>query len=351
MNDIYNQLYDLIIDGKPSVLATILDKSGSAPREKGTQMLIKKDFSIIGTVGGGIQEALTIKSAANVFETGEFAIKNFSLTNKDASSVGMICGGNVKILLEYIDPMDLKAIEIYSKIRELRKKRIDFAVITKLSENNPFSKGKDKWICTETGFYGSEDENVQRIARKIREDFDNLKVDFFDGNDRYLVTPFYNNERICIIGAGHVALQVADFMKKLDFYTIVLDDREEFANRNRFPDVKEIKIVPSFQNINQKVGIDHSTYVVILTRGHSYDKDVLAQMLRTKAKYIGMIGSKSKRDHTYSQLLNEGFTQEDIERVYSPIGIDIKAQTPEEIAISIVAEIIKVKRGMGDHER
>lgn len=351
MNNIYRHLYDLIKAGEPSVIATILDKSGSAPREEGTQMLIRKNFSISGTIGGGILEALTIKASSSVFENREFAIKNFTLTNKDASSIGMICGGNVNILLEYVDPMDSAAREIYSKIHELKNKNLDFVLITKLSKSNPFSTGKDKWICTETAFHGSEDENVQHIARKIREDFENVKVEFIDGNDRYLVTPFYNNERVCIIGAGHVALQVVDFIKNLGFYTVVVDDREEFANYERFPYAKEIRIIPAFENLAQKVEINHNTYVAILTRGHSYDKDVLAQMLRTKAKYIGMIGSKSKRDHTYSQLLKEGFTKKDMDRVYSPIGIDIKAQTPEEIAVSIVAEIIKVKRGMGDHER
>lgn len=345
MKDICEQVFELLKEKQAFVMATILTKSGSAPREEGTKMLIKRDFSIIGTIGGGILEALTMKLSSSVFDTKEYVIKDFALSNKDASSIGMVCGGDVTVLLEYIDPLDKNVVKIYEKARELKKNGTRFVMITKLSEKNPYLSGRDKWICTETGFYGIEGNEIQFITKSIREDFNTIKIKLLKEKERYLIEPFFNFESVYIIGAGHVAQKIADLTKNLGFYTVVVDDREEFANKERFELADEVKVIPFFHNLSNQMTINHNSYIVIVTRGHSYDKEVLAQMLKTDAKYIGMIGSRSKRDHTYTELLKEGFTSKDIERVYCPIGIAIYAQTPEEIAISITAELIKVRRG------
>jgi len=129
----------------------------------------------------------------------------------------------------------------------------------------------------------------------------------------------------------------------VEFRTVVLDDRAEFANRKRFAETDEVIVLENFDNAFGGVVIDPDAYIVIVTRGHSHDKTVLAQALKTDAGYIGMIGSRTKRDTIYRALKQEGFTQTDIDRVHSPIGMDIGAETPEEIAISIVAELVRVR--------
>lgn len=138
--------------------------------------------------------------------------------------------------------------------------------------------------------------------------------------------------------------KVALFAKELGFYTVVIDDRSDFSNRERFPSADELHVVSSYAKLPFESMLHNNSYVVIVTRGHALDKEVLAQALKTDAKYIGMIGSKGKRNHVYSLLLEEGFVQNDLDRVSCPIGVGINAQTPEEIAISILAELIKVKR-------
>jgi xanthine dehydrogenase accessory factor len=352
MKDIYEPMKELLDCKENFVLATILKKSGSAPREEGTKMLVRKHLSINGTIGGGLLEAMTIKLSSKVFKNNEFIIEDFSLSNQEASTLGMVCGGDVQVLLEYVDCEDSGVVEIYSKAIELKKEKIDFFMITKLSEHQKKITGADKWICTETGFYGIETDEVQGIIRKIRENFYGMRVqEVIAGNEGYLVEPFLNYESAVIIGAGHVAQKIADITKMLGFYTVVVDDREEFANRERFNTADEIKVIPSFDNLPNYVIINNNSYVIIVTRGHAYDKEVLAQMLKTNAKYIGMIGSRSKREFVYSSLLNEGFTSADLDRVYSPIGLPIYAQTPEEIAVSIAAELIKVKRGPQNEKR
>lgn len=346
MSDTCVQIFELLKEKKEIVMATILKKSGSAPREEGTKMLIKKDFSIEGTIGGGLLEAMTMKLSSDVFDDGGYLLKDFSLSNQDASKIGMVCGGDVEILFEYLNPFDDDFINIYDKAAELRRSRINFFMITKVSKSNNYISGSDKWICTDTEFIGIEDSEVQRIVQRIREDFNHVKIQMIYENekDRYLIEPFFHYEKVCIIGAGHVAQKLADLTKNLGFYTIVVDDREEFANEERFQTADEIKVIPSFDKLTNHISINHNSYIVIVTRGHSYDKEVLAQMLQTDAKYIGMIGSHSKRDHTYQELLIEGFTTKDLERVYCPIGTEIFAQTPEEIGISIAGELIKVRR-------
>ncbi len=345
MTDIYETIYELLDNKEDFVLATILEKYGSAPREEGTKMIIKRDFSIVGTIGGGIFEAMAIKLSAKVFETGEFKVEKFGLSNESASSLGMVCGGEVKLLLEYIDFNNKEMVNIYAKAAELKRKACNFVVVTKIPKEEKMIKGTDKWICSEEAFYGEENDTVQCIFRKIRENFKNVTMENINlSGNQYLVEPILNYETLYIIGAGHVSQKIAEITKMLDFKTIVIDDREEFANVQRFKNAEEIKIIPSFENILKYIKVDSNSYIVIVTRGHAYDKDVLGQMLKTNAKYIGMIGSKKKKEFVYKSLLDEGYTLEELERVYSPIGISIFAQTPEEIAVSIVAELIKVKR-------
>lgn len=345
MKDIYESINHLLKSKEDFVLATILKKAGSAPREEGAKMLIRRDFSIIGTIGGGLMEAMAIKAAAKVFESKSSLIEEFILSNKEAASLGMVCGGDIRVLLEYLDGNDEETNALYNKFMELQKSSIDFVMITQISEEGKNINSINKWICTEEEFYGREDEKLQVVIREVRKSIHNIKTYELElGKDKYMIEGFLNYERLFIIGAGHVAQKISDIMKILGFYVIVIDDREEFANRERFNTADEIKVIPSLNNLFNHIKINNKDYVIIVTRGHIHDKDVLAQILTTSAKYIGMIGSRKKRDFVYENLLKEGFTTQDIKRVYCPIGLPIHADTPGEIAISIAAEIIKVKK-------
>nr|WP_288829402.1 XdhC/CoxI family protein [uncultured Clostridium sp.] len=345
MDDIYEKMNVLLRDRQDFAVATIVSKSGSAPREAGTKMIVKRDFTLIGSIGGGMLEAMVTKLSSGVFASREFVIKDFILIDKKDSSIDMVCGGGVKVLIEYVDPYDADAVSIYQKAGELKKQGLEFVLITKVHMDIPFITGKDKWICTETAFYGTEDHDVQRITKSIREDFNHIETELQEEEGRYLIEPFYRFERVCIIGAGHIAQKIAGITKELGFYTVVVDDRKEFANKKRFQTADEVRALSSLDNLSNKIIINHDSYIIIVTRGHSYDMKVLAQMLKTNAKYIGVIGSSKKRDYTYQELLQEGFTKEEVKRIYCPIGLKIHAETPEEIAVSIAAELIKVRRG------
>jgi len=150
-------------------------------------------------------------------------------------------------------------------------------------------------------------------------------------------------EEVLIFGAGHIAICVSKLAKMVGFKVTIIDDREEFANKDRFPEADEI-VTEDIERALTHIKITPSTYIIIVTRGHLQDQEVLASVIKSKAAYLGMIGSRKKNATIFQQLTEKGIFQEELNKVHAPIGIEIKAQTPEEIAISIIAEIIQVKR-------
>jgi xanthine dehydrogenase accessory factor len=151
---------------------------------------------------------------------------------------------------------------------------------------------------------------------------------------------------VILCGAGHVSYFIARYAKAVHFRVTVCDDRSEYANPQRFPDADEI-IVEDVERTFDRIQVDGRSYIVIVTRGHMYDRTVLEQALQTPARYIGMIGSRRKTLTILEKLREQGIPQEQLSRVYSPIGVSIGAVTPEEIALSIVCELVKIRR-LGD---
>jgi xanthine dehydrogenase accessory factor len=166
-----------------------------------------------------------------------------------------------------------------------------------------------------------------------------ISTDPFDVFAEHLAQP----PTAVIFGAGHLSYHIARMARDVHFKIVVCDDREEFANRERFPDADEV-VVADFERVLDHVRIDARSYAVIVTRGHRCDEIVLDQVLRTDARYIGMIGSKRKTRTILDKLTQKGFSRRALDRVYSPIGLAIGAVTPEEIALSVVSELVKMRR-------
>lgn len=157
-------------------------------------------------------------------------------------------------------------------------------------------------------------------------------------------------EKIIIFGAGHIAVSLSKLAKIIGFKVSIVDERVDFANRERFPEAEQIITEKAGIALNQ-VKITPSTYVVIVTKGHLQDEEALTSVINQNAGYIGMIGSRTKNEVIFQHLREKGITEEKIKKIYTPIGIDIGAQTPEEIAVSIIAEIIRVSRGKKDSNK
>ncbi|MBP1753068.1 MAG: hypothetical protein H6Q57_1904 [Geobacteraceae bacterium] len=339
----------ILENGEDLVQATIIKHAGSTPRSVGSKMFIRRDGSSIGSIGGGLVEFEMQKLAREIFESGKARIEVVDLSGKDAATTDqMICGGRLEFLLEYLpgDPensremrrlvaslqgggkgylikaLDTKGGSVYHMERCLVRK--DAVVLGEFS-------GPQSWLPLLTG-EAAKKKCPAIVALEGR---------------RFFVEPTFLPGTVYLFGAGHVSRPVADLASMVDFRTVVLDDREDFANGERFPKADQIIVIPSYEDVFRGLEIGPDSFLVIVTRGHLHDKTVLEQSLRTNAGYVGMIGSRRKQHLVYQELLGKGFTEDDLERVHNPIGLDILAETPEEIAVSIVAELIQVRAQIG----
>jgi xanthine dehydrogenase accessory factor len=346
MKKLYTAMVELLRQNESFAVATLFDKSGSAPRSEGAKMVVRADGSIIGTIGGGRLEAEVISLTRETIPARKTVIQSFNLTSRDAAGSDMICGGVGEILIDFIDAGDDNNLKIYVEAADI------------------LASGRKGWLITilgrptETG----EVSRQQCLVKSDRTLIGNVTCDpyllekliagpakitlhseVFD-EQRFLMEPLRVGGAVYIFGAGHVSQKIAPLSESVGFKTVVIDDRADFANRERFPEPVETRVIDSFKQLPQ-LEIDEDSYLVIVTRGHLFDKHVLGQVLRSPAAYIGMIGSRNKRDLIYKEMIDHGFTKEELARVYCPIGTEIGAETPEELAISIVGELVKVRAG------
>ena len=345
MKKIIQSVCTLLEKDEPIVSATILSHAGSTPRTAGTKMIVCSDGKIIGTIGGGLVEARVIQTALEVFGTGRALVRTFDLSGLDNSGrMDVICGGQLEVLIEKIEPTAANTGLFQTLLDALNRGQRSLSVTTLPKEGDERQRTERFLILDDNTIYG-EDFIGSTIPETIKEQAGKHRGPILLSieNQKYLVEPAVISGTVYLFGAGHVSQQVAILTQMVDFRTVVLDDREEFANRERFKAADDILVLSDFFKAFSDLEIDEDSYVVIVTRGHRHDRTVLSHALRTKAGYIGMIGSKRKRDATYGALIKEGFTHENLDRVHCPIGLEIGAETPQEIAVSIVAELINAR--------
>jgi len=345
MNDLIDDICRVLDQDRPLVLATVLSHQGSTPRGTGSRMLILPGGEIIGTIGGGSMEADVMQRAAALFDTRVSEIRAYDLTAQPGlDKLDVICGGQMQILIEYI-PAGNETKLFFKQLQTTLRQGDACVVIASVQRTkNQIRMGQRQVIHAQETLPRAGRYPIAHVEALISQNRDpQIPVLKEVGEQTYLIEPHGIAQSVFIFGAGHVAKYVAAICKMVHFRTIVLDDRDEFANSSRFPAADQIIVLDNFENVIETLSIDINSYIVIVTRGHRHDQTVLSQALQTGAGYIGMIGSRKKRDAIYANLLNEGFTQQDINRVHSPIGLEIAAETPEEIAVSIAAEMIAEK--------
>jgi xanthine dehydrogenase accessory factor len=354
MRDIYSEIVKALEKKEKLTLATLISRTGSAPRAVGAKYLVKGDGTSVGSIGGGCVEAEVWQEAQKVIEKEKGGILHFNLTSEQLAEGGLICGGNIDIFLE---PLKEGFVRIYQEVVKIKQKGGSAILATLISVNNDFPKVEGLKVLIKPsgekiGFLFDGEELEKKVLEEgkilIKEGIPKLLVLNSEKEGslwtrvEVLLEPIFSEPVVYIFGAGHVSQQLAPLAKQVHFKVVVIDDREMFANRERFPEVDDV-IVSEFEKCFDHLNIDDSSYIVIVTRGHLYDGFVLEKAVKTDARYIGMIGSKKKIHTLYSHLMEEGIPKETLNRVYAPIGLDINSETPEEIAVSIVAQLIKVR--------
>ncbi len=288
------------------VLVTIIDTKGSAPRHAGSKMLVTKNDIIEGTVGGGAGEYESMLEAQKLIKSKGFLIMDITRLGDDPKDSLMICGGVNKLMLQYID-------------------------------------NKTKTIFQETLELNSKGHTV-----KLRTNLTNGQIEIVDFNTKDSEGYFYDViapvNNLLILGGGYVGYAIYQLADILGFEVTVFDDRQEFVSKDRFPNAIRLGS-GEYNDLLNSYNFNGFTYVTVVTRGHLQDAECVKGVIDKENKYIGLIGSKRKINLIIEDLKESGYSKEKINKIHAPIGLDIGAETPEEIAISIMAEIIGEKYG------
>jgi len=347
MNHVFSDANESLQSGTPAVLARIVRQTGSSPRSTGTSCLILEDGTLKGTIGGGSLEHQVIQRASEVLHRRTSDLLEFRMTGKEVAETQMICGGVVDVYLEPLDPENTDTMEVFRQAHELLKTGGEGVLVTRI-ENGTDAKaiGQRSLLMNDGTIVGGLMDRIADPAASTTELLQSRQVALLalesDPGGQLFVEPLKPDSILVLFGAGHVSTFVAPLAALAGFRVVVIDDRKEFANADRFPQADKIVVSP-IDRAFREIDITPATYVAVITRGHLHDREVLAMALRRSPAYIGMIGSLRKRNMIYRSLLEAGFSTEDISRVHSPIGLSIGAETPEEIAVSIVAELIHAR--------
>jgi xanthine dehydrogenase accessory factor len=341
VRDILDDVLALLDGGEDFALVRLIGDQGSTPRAAGAEMLVRRDGSIAGSIGGGLLEATMMRQAAEVLRSRAARIVALGLTGTDLTSdEEMVCGGQAEVLITYVAAGDPHVRDVLAAMRAARTARRRAWLFTLL----PAEPGGAVETCLlddDGAVVGSaQDAGVLRAA--VGEAARHGSAVLPDGRG-VVVEEVPVPATVVVCGGGHVGRALVPAALAVGFAVIVVDDREEFADPRRFPGATVV--LGPFDGALERLALDEACYVVIVTRGHTHDLDVLLQALRTPARYIGLMASRSKRARIAAALREGGFGEEAVARVHSPIGLDIGAETPEELAVSIVAELIQVRAG------
>ena len=314
-SNLWEKTYQYLSQGYDIIIMIVVKTSGSAPGKTGFKMLVSEIGKLYGTIGGGNTEFLMVEKAKQMLKTGDKTTFIRHFEHRDGAgekSSGMICSGENTIAVIALGP-DHK--EIVGRLSENAFNNIPCRL--SITPNSVEIKDYDK-DAGDFFFLESEDDVWQYE--------ENMNI----------------RNSLYIIGGGHVGLALSKISTIVGFYTIVLDDREELDTMKENLFAHE-RIIVDYGRVHEHIPEGDHSYVVIMTTGHKADKQVLESLINKKLKYLGMIASKKKRAEVYKRLIDTGVPKERLELVHSPIGLPINSITPEEIAISITAEMIKAK--------
>lgn len=354
--DILRELLSALETEEHVMLATVISTSGSTPASAFSKMLVKNSGQTwLGTVGGGCMEGDVLEAARKQFGTYTARILTFRL-NEDDMLQGLICGGSLDILIEPLSRVHIPFIKEWVALRDDGE---DGVVATWLGSTG--RTGAKLLFKVNEGRESIADQ-WDRTIREHHESFQSLPSDIADETwkayhrnetrrvrsekGEWILEPVAGRPHLIIFGGGHVSKSISRAASQAGFKVTIVDDRKEYANPERFPEASHTLAV-EFRDAFSHLTVKPSTYIVIVTRGHRSDEDVLEQAVKTSAKYIGMIGSKRKVLTTYEHLVERGVSIDALKRVHAPMGIEIGAVTPDEIAVSIVAQLINVRRCAG----
>ncbi len=362
MKELFQEIIHELESGETVALATIVKRKGSVPREVGAKMLVHRGGAISGTVGGGCGEAEVWRSALNVIDTKRPTIVQVDLTEEIAMESQGVCGGIFDVFVQpwhnSLLPGQPGMQDFASSINaalEGERAVVLASIIAAggawrpcigqqmLVHENSETLGTLMLPDAPKGLAFQLNESAQKAIATGKPHIEKIPGSA-NAWAEIFIEPFVPNPVLLIAGAGHIAAPLASLAHLMNFSVSVTDDRASFASRERFPTVKQL-LVGDIESTLKNYPITPRTHIVLVTRAHAHDVQGLRAIIDSPAAYIGMIGSQRRVWAVFKLLHEEGVPAEKLGRVRAPIGLDLGGSTPEEIALCIMAEIIKLRHG------
>ncbi|HEY6420550.1 MAG TPA: XdhC family protein [Candidatus Binataceae bacterium] len=360
-DQIWSEALSTLERGQPFALATVINVRGSTPREVGAKMIVRDDGQF-GTIGGGCGEAEVFRKARLLLEEGGDArLAEVDLTGDfDQQQIGT-CGGMMDVFVDLWSPE--RDLDIARKLADAAARSRPAALLTVVDPGNHAEAAVGARAVIDpsdfrhqaSGSLQLPEETLELLVDRTTDAIPALLEVAGDGSlksvshiepsgeARVFIDPIAGAQRLIIVGAGHIAQPLCTLGALLGFRVTVIDDRASFANRERFPAAHEI-IVQPFARAIESLALDRHCYLVSVTRGHSFDEEAVSAALKTECGFVGMIGSRRRVKATLERLGESGIPKHRLDDVHAPLGLDIGSETPEEIAVSIIAEIIRERR-------
>jgi len=343
MREIWQVVQQWQAEKQQVALATVVQVTGSSLRPEGSKLVISSGGAIHGSVTGGCVEGAVFEEAREVLKDRAPRLLSYGVTNQQAWDVGLSCGGSVEILVEAMDTPDWQAV-LPPLARVLAENQLA-ALLTIIRGDDV---GKKMLVLPDGQTHGSlgNKELDQEAIGNLPENWATrlpLQITLKNGEELFadfIVPP----PRLVIIGASHIAIPLVALANTLQFHTIVVDARSAFATRERFPHAHEL-IVGWPADVLQQLKLDAATCVVALSHDDKLDNPALLLAITSPARYIGALGSRTTNAKRLEDLRAEGAKEQDLKRIHAPVGLKIGARQPEEIALSIIAEIVATAHG------
>jgi xanthine dehydrogenase accessory factor len=336
VKDVLSEVREWQARGEAVALATVIRVAGSAPRPVGATMAVSSAGRMAGSVSGGCVETAVYEELTDVLGGGPPRALHFGITEDMIWDVGLACGGTIDVFARAVSP------ELVEAVAQHLEAGMPFALTTIIAGADV---GATALVTREGVVLGPEDAGAEELARAALAAREEVGAVHDLGAERQVfVEPYLQAPVLIIMGGVHVAIPLTRFAKELGFSVIVADPRAKFANRERFPEADEVLVEWPDEALGH-LTVDEATYIVLLTHDPKIDEPTLAEALKTRAGYIGAIGSRKTHAERFERMARWGVTAEALERVYAPIGLDLGGHTPAETALSIIGEVVAAKNG------
>lgn len=351
VQDVFHEAVNQFSRGNRAVVATVVRTKGSTPQKPGAKLLVRQDGSGVGTLGGGCVEGDIWFAAKELLKrNGPTELREYELNEDLAANDGLVCGGTMYFLIDpvYQPQAFLPLAKEISEAYAGTGAPVAMATLAQAGNGSKAAVGAKLFVRengTTSGTLGDPDLDHD-ASKKALELMVMGKSEYVtsENGTEFFVEAYTTPPKLVLCGGGHVSKSIAPLAKKLGFLVYVTDDRAEFANPSRFPEA-EMTVALKPEEAMAQLPINANTFIIVATRGHRYDNVALAAAARTPAKYVGLLGSKRKTILIYEDLFKMGIPRERIREIRAPVGLDIHARTPDEIAVSIVAEMLMFRLG------